>query len=109
MYWEERPDAQNWLEQIRYFTDFKNELTANELRDAFIHLANLYVTDFGNLKLLEDFITERFGERAVFDIIDKTETGKELTEIDKLSSQFDPCDILGATLDMCEYIEEKWF
>ena len=64
MFWQQRPNSDNWIEQIRYFTDFNNKLTEDELRDAFINLAHLYVTDFTNLRLLEDAIIKEFGKEG---------------------------------------------
>lgn len=110
MYWQQRPHSENWIEQIRYFTDFNNKLSADELRDAFINLAHLYVTDFSNLRLLEDAIIKEFGkegEDIIEEAITETPDGIELSEIDV--NEGDMCDILGITLNMCDYIEEQWF
>ena len=110
MFWQQRPDSRNWIEQIRYFTDFNNKLTEDELRDAFINLAHLYVTDFSNLRLLEDAIIKEFGkegEDIIEEAITQTPEGEEVTEIDMTDG--DERDILGITLNMCDYIEERWF
>ncbi len=110
MYWQQRPHSDNWIDQIRYFADANNKLSADELRDAFINLAHLYVTDFSNLKLLEDAIINEFGDEGE-DIIEEAVTttpeGLELADIDLNNG--DMRDILGITLNMCDYIEEQWF
>ena len=49
MYWQQRPHPENWIDQIRYFMDHNNELSENELRDAFINLAYLYVIEHTNV------------------------------------------------------------
>lgn len=110
MFWQQRPNSENWIEQIRYFTDFNNKLSADELRDAFVNLAHLYVTDFSNLKLLEDAIVKEFGkdgEEIIEEAITQTPDGQELSMIDK--NEGDMRDILGITLNMCDFIEERWF
>ncbi len=110
MFWQQRPHSENWIEQIRYFTDFNNKLTEDELRDAFVNLAHLYVTDFSNLKLLEDAIVKEFGkdgEEIIEEAITQTPDGQELSMIDK--NEGDMRDILGITLNMCDFIEERWF
>ena len=110
MFWQQRPNSDNWIEQIRYFTDFNNKLTEDELRDAFINLAHLYVTDFTNLRLLEDAIIKEFGkegEDIIEEAITETPAGIELSEID--ANDDDMRDILGITLNMCDYIEDRWF
>ena len=110
MFWQQRPNSENWIEQIRYFTDFNNKLTADELRDAFINLAHLYVTDFTNLRLLEDAIIKEFGkegEDIIEEAITETPDGMELSEIDV--NEGDMRDNLGITLNMCDFIEERWF
>ena len=110
MFWQQRPDFDNWIEQIRYFTDTNNKLSENELRDAFINLAHLYVTDFSNLKLLEDAIIKKFGkegENIIEKAITETPDGIDLVEIDL--NEGDTRDILGITLNMCDFIEERWF
>ena len=110
MFWQQRPNSDNWIEQIRYFTDFNNKLTEDELRDAFINLAHLYVTDFTNLRLLEDAIIKEFGkegEDIIEEAITETPAGMELSEID--ANEGDMRDILGITKNMCDFIEERWF
>ena len=110
MFWQQRPHPDNWINQIRYFTDFTNKLSEDELRDAFINLAHLYVTDFSNLRLLEDAIVKEFGkegEDIIEEAITQTPDGLELAEIDV--NEGDVRDILGITLNMCDFIEERWF
>ena len=110
MFWQQRPKSENWIDQIRYFTDFNNELTENELRDAFINLAHLYVRDFSNLRLLEDAIIKKFGKEGEYIIeeaITETPGGLKLADID--SNNGDQRDILGITLNMCGFIEKRWF
>ncbi|MCI1769264.1 MAG: hypothetical protein LKM40_03695 [Mageeibacillus sp.] len=110
MYWQQRPHSNNWIEQIRYFTDHRNELTTNELRDAFINLAHLYVTEFSNLKLIEDAIINKFGDEGediIQEAITEAPDGLELSEIDLNDGDYR--DILGITLNMCDYIEDRWF
>ena len=107
MYWQQRPNSTNWIDQIRYFTDFDNELTADELRDAFINLARLFVTEYSNERLLEDIVIEELGEHVIRDMFSNTETGRELVALDL--NKEDLRDVLGPTLKLCDYIEEKWF
>ena len=110
MFWQQRPNSDNWIEQIRYFTDFNNKLTEDELRDAFINLAHLYVTEFTNVKLIEDSIIHEFGkegEDIIEDAVTATQDAMELSEID--ANEGDMRDILGITLNMCDFIEGKWF
>lgn len=110
MFWQQRPHPNNWINQIRYFTDFNNKLSEDELRDAFINLAHLYVTDFSNLRLLEDAIIKEFGkegEDIIEEAITQTPNGEELADIDM--NDGDAQDILGITLNMCDYIEDRWF
>lgn len=110
MFWYQRPHPSNWIEQIRYFTDFNNKLTEDELRDAFIHLANLYVMEFSNIRLLEDAIIKEFGkegEDIIEEAITETPDGMEIAEIEE--NDGDERDILGITLNMCDFIEERWF
>lgn len=111
MYWQQRPNSLNWIDQIRYFTDHKNELSENELRDAFINLAYLYTREFSNLKLLEDTLISEFGSKEGNEIINDTITsnpdGTAISEI--LSNSGDSRDLLAITLKMCDYIEEKWY
>ena len=111
MYWQQRPNSINWIDQIRYFTDHKNELNESELRDAFINLAYIYTREFSNLKLLEDALISEFGQNEGSDIIDEaiTETpdGEAINGI--FSNEGDNRDLLAITLKMCDYIEKKWF
>ena len=110
MFWQQRPNSEDWIEQIRYFTDFNNKLTEDELRDAFINLAHLYVTEFTNVKLIEDSIIHEFGkegEDIIEDAVTATQDAMELSEID--ANEGDMRDILGITLNMCDFIEERWF
>ena len=110
MFWQQRPRPDNWIDQIRYFTDFNNKLSEDELRDAFINLAHHYVTDFSNLRLLEDAIIDEFGkdgEDIIEEAITETPAGMDLADID--INVGDVRDILGITLNMCDYIEGKWF
>ncbi len=51
MYWQQRPHPNNWIDQIRYFMDHENELSVDELRDAFINLAYLYVIEHTNTSI----------------------------------------------------------
>ena len=110
MFWQQRPNSDNWIEQIRYFTNSNNKLSENELRDAFINLAHLYVTDFSNLKLLEDAILKKFGkagDKFIEKAVTETPDGIKLADID--SNNGDIRDILGITLNMCDFIEKRWF
>ena len=110
MFWQQRPHPDNWIEQIRYYTDFNNKLSEDELRDAFINLAHLYVTEFTNVKLLEDAIIEgcgQEGEKIIEAAVTKTPEGLELADIDM--NEGDIRDILGITLNMCDFIEDRWF
>ncbi len=110
MFWYQRPNSNNWIEQIRYFTDFNNKLSEDELRDAFIHLANLYVMDFSNLKLIEDKIVKDFGKEAesiIEEALTETPEGLDIATIEE--NDGDERDILGITLNMCDYIEKRWF
>ena len=110
MFWQQRPNSDNWIDQIRYFTDFNNKLSEDELRDAFINLAYLYVTDFSNLMLLEDAITKELGKKGedfIEEAIIETPDGMDLADIDM--NDGDLRDILGITLNMCDFIEERWF
>ena len=43
MFWQQRPNSHNRIDQIRYYTNHNNKLTKDKLRDAFINLAHLYV------------------------------------------------------------------
>ncbi|MBR5357626.1 MAG: hypothetical protein IK128_00260 [Clostridiales bacterium] len=109
MYWQQRPHPENWIDQIRYFTDHNNKLTENELRDAFINLAYLYVMEHTNVMLLEDGIMDALGDRGEQFIqlaTTQTDRAKELTEID--INDGDLRDILGITLNMLDYIEDTW-
>lgn len=108
MYWQQRPNPENWIDQIRYYTDHNNKLTENELRDAFINLANLYVREYTSIKLLEEGITQALGEKSDRFIelaTTQSKTARELTEIDV--NDGDDRDILGITLNMLDYIEEN--
>ena len=110
MFWYQRPPPNNWINQIRYFTDFNNKLTEDELRDAFINLAHLYVMEFSNTRLLEDAIIKEFGkdgEDIIEEAITETPDGMEIAEIEENGG--DERDILGITLNMCDFIEERWF
>lgn len=110
MFWQQRPNSENWIDQIRYFTDSNKKLSEDELRDAFINLAHLYVTDFTNLKLLEDKILREFGkegEEIIEEAITESPDGLDLADIDE--NDGDDLDILGITLNMCDYIEDRWF
>ena len=68
------------------------------------------MTDFTNLRLLEDAIIKEFGkegEDIIEEAITETPDGMELSEIDV--NEGDMRDILGITLNLCDYIEGKWF
>ena len=109
MFWQQRPHPDNWINQIRYFTDFNNKLSEDELRDAFINLAHLYVTEFSNILLLEDAIVKKYGkegEDIIEEAITQTPEGMEITDIDM--NDCDELDILGITLNMCDFIEKRW-
>lgn len=109
MFWQQRPNSENWIDQIRYFTDFSNKLSEDELRDAFINLAHLYVRDFSNLKLLEKTLIKacgKDGDAIIEKAITETPDGLELASID--SNNSDGLDILGITLRMCDFIEERY-
>ena len=111
MYWHERPDPYNWIEQIRYFSNDDNELYEDELRDAFIHLALLYVIEFSNQKVLEDAIFQALGHEKAERLLESIERwspeGMDLTEI--VSNEGDMENALKITLNMCDYIEDHWF
>lgn len=67
-------------------------------------------TEFTNLKLLEDAIMDEFwdeGKDIIHKAITHTPDGLELSEID--FNNGDARDILGITLNMCDYIEDRWF
>lgn len=107
MYWQQRPHPENWIDQIRYFMDHNNELSENELRDAFINLAYLYVIEHTNVMLLEDGIMDALGdqgEQFIQIATTQTEKVKELTAIDIHDG--DVRDILGITLNMLDFIED---
>lgn len=109
MYWQQRKDPNNWIDQIRYFTDHNNKLTENELRDAFINLAYLYVMEHTNVMLLEEGIMDALGDRGEQFIqyaTTETDRAKELTEID--INEGNLRDILGITLNILDYIEDTW-
>lgn len=108
MYWQQRKDPNNWIDQIRYFIDHENNLTVDELRDAFINLSYKYVMEYTNVRLLEDGIMDALGDRGEQFIqlaTTQTERAKELTEID--INDGDLRDILGITLNMLDYIEDN--
>lgn len=108
MYWQQRKNSQDWRDQIRYFMDHNNDLSVDELRDAFINLSYLYVTEYTNVRLLEDAIMETFGEKGELFInaaVSKTDMAKEISDIDV--NDGDPRDILGITLNMLDYIEDN--
>lgn len=109
MYWQQRPHPENWIDQIRYFMDHENDLTVDELRDAFINLSYKYVMEYTNVRLLEDGIMDALGDRGDQFIqlaTTQTERAKELSEID--INEGDIRDILGITLNMLDYIEDAW-
>ena len=109
MYWQQRPHPENWIDQIRYFMDHKNDLTVDELRDAFINLSYKYVMEYTNVRLLEDGIMDALGDRGDQFIqlaTTQTERAKKLTDID--INDGDVRDILGITLNMLDYIEDTW-
>lgn len=110
MYWQQRPDPHNWIDQIRYFADHNNELTENELRDAFINLAYLYVMEHTSVMLLEDSIMDAFGDKGkqfIWAATTQTARAKELTAIG--INDGDIRDILGITLKMLDYIKDTWY
>lgn len=106
MYWENHSN-QSWTEKIRYFSNYENHLSENELRDAFIHLAYLYSSEFCNLKLLEEHIVRIFGEEYLENLICESNEGRTITKIEFNCGEID--DILGITLYLCKYIDTKWF
>ena len=109
MFWQQRPNPTNWIDQIRYFTDHNNKLSEDELRDAFINLAHLYVTEYTSLRLLEDGIMDALGDKSEQFIqyaTTETDRAKELMAID--INEGDLRDILGITLNMMDYIEDNW-
>ena len=108
MYWQQRPDPDNWIEQLRYYMDHNNQLSENELRDAFINLAYMYVREYTNVKLLEDGITQALGaksDRFIEMATTQSKTAKEIADIDL--NDGDVRDILSITLNMLDYIEEN--
>ena len=111
MYWNKRPDPYNWIEQIRYFSNDDNELYEDELRDAFIHLALLYVIEFSNAKVMEETIIKELGpekgDRLIESIQRWSPEGIKLNRV--ILDEGDPGDTLDLTLRMCDYIEEHWF
>lgn len=110
MYWNLRPHPENWINQIRYYCNYDNELTENELRDAFINLAYHHVMEFSNVKLLEEAIVKEFGKRGeaiIEQIATNSPAAEDLIEIG--ANDGDMRDIRGITLNMCDYIEDKWF
>ncbi len=109
MFWQQRPNPTNWIDQIRYFTDHNNKLSEDELRDAFINLAYLYVTEHINVRLLEDGIMEALGDKGEQFIqyaTTGTDRAKDLMAID--INEGDLRDILGITLNTLDYIEDTW-
>ena len=109
MYWQQRKDPSNWIDQIRYFSNHNNVLSENELRDAFINLAYLYVMEHTNVKLLENSIMEALGnkgEQFIEMAVTQTDRAKEIAEID--SNDGDLRDILGITLNLLDYVEDNW-
>lgn len=109
MFWQQRPNPTNWIDQIRYFADHSNKLSEDELRDAFINLAYLFVTEHTNVRLLEDGITEALGDKGEQFIqyaTTETDRAKELMAID--INEGDLRDILGITLNTLDYIEDNW-
>ena len=110
MFWQQRPNSENWIEQIRYFTNSNIKLSEDELRDAFINLAHMYVREFTNLKLLEDKIVREFGkegEEIIEEAITESPDGLDLADIDE--NDGDDLDILAITLNMCDFIEDRWY
>lgn len=108
MYWQQRLNSFDWKDQIRYFMDHNNDLSADELRDAFINLAHLYVTEYTNVKLLESAITEALGDNAdmfIQSAVTRTDLAKEISDIDM--NEGDLRDIRGITLNMLDYIEKN--
>ena len=60
--------------------------------------------------LLEDAIVKEFGKKGediIEEAITQTPDGEELADID--ANEGDLRDILGITLNMCDFIEERWF
>lgn len=106
MYWENL-SKQAWTEQIRYYCNNHNHLTVNELRDAFIHLAQLYTADFCNLKLLEEHIVQEFGEEYLEDIVINSREGRIVSSIEFNDGNL--ADIQGVALKLCDYIDNTWF
>ena len=103
MFWQERKT--NWIDQIRYFIDHRNELSTDELRDAFINLAYLYIGDFTSLKMIENHIMKQYGsEGEIFiqDAVADNETAQELEAIDLHNGR----DILATVLETLDYIED---
>lgn len=89
--------------------DHENDLTVDELRDAFINLSYKHVMEYTNVRLLEDGIMDALGDRGEQFIqiaTTQTEKAKELTAIDIHDG--DVRDILGITLNMLDFIEDAW-
>ena len=108
MYWQQRPHPENWIDQIRYFMDHENDLTVDELRDAFINLSHLYVTEYTSVRLLESAITEALGDKSdmfIHAAVTQTDMAKEIADIDM--NEGDLRDIRGITLNMLDYIEDN--
>jgi len=106
MYWENHSNH-SWTEKIRYYSDYENHLSENEIRDAFIHLAYLYSSDFCNLKLLEEHIVKKFGEEYLENLITASKEGKTISTIEFNNGYI--ADVLGITLNLCDYIDSTWF
>ena len=108
MYWQQRQNPDNWIEQIRYYTDHNNKLSENELRDAFINLAYMYTREYTNVKLLEEGITQALGaksDRFIEIATTQSKTAREIADIDL--NDGDVRDILSITLNMLDYIENS--
>ena len=109
MFWQQRPNPTNWIDQIRYFTDHSNKLSEDELRDAFINLAYLFVTEHTNVRLLEDGIMEALGDKGEQFIqyaTTETDRAKELMAIGiSLESRSTRWIILKTTGHKARYIQ----
>ena len=82
MYWQQRNTS--WTDQIRYYIDHRNELTVDELRDAFINLSYLYVNEYTSIKMLENHIMKEYGsdgEAVIREAVTENETAQELEAI----------------------------
>ena len=103
MYWQERNT--NWIDQIRYYTDHKNELTVNELRDAFINLSLQFLNETTSLRMIEKHIMKKLGsegELFIQEAVTDNETAHELEAIDMRNGR----DILATVLETLDYIED---